>query len=42
LTRRIICVALQSVKKSDLFFMHASPAAAAKISRLDDKSVRSP
>jgi hypothetical protein len=36
----MICVALLSVKKSDLSFVHASPAAAAKISRLNDKSVR--
>src|ERR1700722_1027890 len=36
----MICVALLSVKKSDLSFVHVSPAAAAKISRLNDKSVR--
>jgi hypothetical protein len=36
----MICVALLSVKKSDLSIVHASPAAAAKISRLNDKSVR--
>jgi hypothetical protein len=36
----MICFALLSVKKSDPSFVHASPAAAAKISRLNDKSAR--
>jgi hypothetical protein len=36
----MICVGLLSVKKSDLFLVHASPAAAARIGRLSDKSVR--
>jgi len=34
----MICFALLSVKKSDLSFVHASPAAGAKISRLNDRS----